>query len=163
MIVVETAEHLKRFTVNLDKYDRVKAFVVWGEPTLPADVSGPRFLLWKDFLQTGLSVKDDVITAKMDAQKPGQACCLIYTSGTTGNPKGCMLSHDSLTWETHTVLSHGERERPGSVGPHNRVVSYLPLSHIAGLCDGPLQHLGTVSELFFARPDALQGTLVNTL
>ena len=50
IILVETAEHLKRFTVNLDKYDRVKAFVVWGEPSLPADVSGPRFILWKDFL-----------------------------------------------------------------------------------------------------------------
>ena len=65
IVLCETAEHLKRFTVNLDKYDRVKAFVVWGEPSLPADVSGPRFFLWKDFLQSGLSVKDEVILSKM--------------------------------------------------------------------------------------------------
>ena len=53
MIVVETAEHLKRFTVNLDKYDRVKAFVIWGESSIPEGYSGSRFFLWKDFLQIG--------------------------------------------------------------------------------------------------------------
>ena len=71
VIVVETAEHLKRFTCNLDKYDSVKAFVIWGESTLPEGVSGPRFFLWKDFLQTGESVSDDIILGKMASQKPG--------------------------------------------------------------------------------------------
>ena len=61
VIVVETAEHLKRFTVNLDKYDKVKAFVVWGESKLPEGVSGPKFFLWKDFLAMGESVKNEVI------------------------------------------------------------------------------------------------------
>ena len=50
IIVVENAEHLSRFTVNLDKYDKVKAFVVWGEEALPEGCSGPRFFLWKDFI-----------------------------------------------------------------------------------------------------------------
>ena len=61
------------------------------------------------------------------------------------------------------VQSHTERERPEAVGPQNRIVSYLPLSHIAGLAFDLLQHMGNVCEVFFARPDALQGTLVNTL
>lgn len=74
-----------------------------------------------------------------------------------------MLSHDNLTWETICVQSMSEREKPETVGPHNRIVSYLPLSHIAGLCFDVLQHIGNVCELYFARPDALQGTLVNTL
>ena len=55
------------------------------------------------------------------------------------------------------------RDKPDSIGPHNRVVSYLPLSHIAGLAFDILLHMMNVSELFFARPDALQGTLVETL
>ena len=133
VIVVETAEHLKRFTVNLDKYDKVKAFVVWGENTLPEGAAGPRFFLWRDFIQSGQAVKDDVVVAKMAKQKPGQCCCLIYTSGTTGNPKGCMLSHDNLTWEAVIMQQMTERERPEAIGPQNRIVSYLPLSHIAGL------------------------------
>lgn len=117
VIVVETAEHLKRFTVNLDKYDRVKAFVVWGETALPEGAAGPRFFLWKDFLQLGQALKDEAVLARMTKQKPGQCCCLIYTSGTTGNPKGCMLSHDNLSWETMCMLSMSEQQRPDAVGP----------------------------------------------
>ena len=133
VVVVESADHLKRFTCNLDKYDRVKAFVIWGESVLPEGVSGNRFFLWNDFLKYGQSVKDEVILAKMSRQKPGQACCLIYTSGTTGNPKGCMLSHDNFTWTSTIMTKMMERDRPDACGPVGRMVSYLPLSHIAGL------------------------------
>lgn len=65
--MVENAEHLKRFTCNLDKLDRVKAFVIYGENSLPEGVAGPRFILWKDFMEMGAAVKDDVIEAKMTA------------------------------------------------------------------------------------------------
>ena len=88
---------------------------------------------------------------------------LIYTSGTTGNPKGCMISHDNLTWESLVMKETLVKDKPNAIGPHNRVVSYLPLSHIAGLAFDILLHMMNVSELFFARPDALQGTLVETL
>lgn len=49
------------------------------------------------------------------------------------------------------------------MGPHNRIVSYLPLSHIAGLCFDVLNHLFNCCEIYFAKPDALQGTLGETL
>ena len=62
---METAQHLKNFTVNLDRYDRVKAFVVWGESALPEGVSGNRFFLWRDFVQIGKEIDDKVIHAKM--------------------------------------------------------------------------------------------------
>ena len=163
IIVVETTEHLKRFTVNMDKYERVKAFVVYGEKALPEGAQGNRFFLWKDFLKLGQAVKDEVVSAKMNRQKPGKCACLIYTSGTTGNPKACMISHDSMTYQCTAGLAIAQRERPESVGPHNRIVSYLPLSHIAGLQFDLLQHYGHACELFFARPDALQGTLVESL
>lgn len=64
--MVESAEHLKRFTVNLDKYESVKAFVIWGESAIPEGLSGSRFFLWKDFLQLGQGVKDNVILTKME-------------------------------------------------------------------------------------------------
>ena len=37
IVVVESVDHLKRFTVNLDKLPKVKAFVVWGAQTLPEE------------------------------------------------------------------------------------------------------------------------------
>ena len=45
----------------------------------------------------------------------------------------------------------------------DRVVSYLPLSHIAGLQMDLICHVRYGHRLYFARPDALQGSLVNTL
>jgi len=56
-------------------------------------------------------------------------------------PKGCMLSHDNLTWETVPMLVK-LREREPNFNPLNhRFVSYLPLSHIAGLCVDVMSHV----------------------
>jgi long-chain-fatty-acid--CoA ligase ACSBG len=163
IVLVETNEMLKRFTINLSKLPRIKAIVVWGETQLPSDVQDSRFFLWKDFMKLGAEIKDTAILERTSRQKPGECSTLVYTSGTTGNPKGCMLSHDNLVWETTPLLTEWTKFDPTVQGPNNRVVSYLPLSHIAGLSVDLMTHMYNGHELYFARPDALQGTLVLTL
>jgi len=163
VILVETNEMLKRFTASLHKLPRVKAIVVWGEDQLPSDVQDSRFFLWRDFLKLGQELNDSIIHEKVSRQKPGECACLIYTSGTTGQPKGCMLSHDNCVWECIPLMETWGREDASMVGPQNRTVSYLPLSHIAGLSVDVLCHMYQGHEVYFARPDALQGTLVQTL
>lgn len=44
-----------------------------------------------------------------------------------------------------------------------RFVSFLPLSHIAGWFGDLGSHYITGSQMYFAKPDALQGSLVETL
>jgi len=87
---------------------------------------------------------------------------LIYTSGTTGKPKGVMLSHDNLFWNSQTlaidILKNVDVDKADT-----RIVSYLPLSHIAGLQFDLTNNVSFGNQLFFAKPDALQGTLVETL
>lgn len=100
---------------------------------------------------------------KVHKQKPGECCCLIYTSGTTGMPKGCMLSHDNLTWGVGVTRQIGIEQMPEAIGPDNRVVSYLPLSHIAGIVFDIMAHYSNMHETYFAKPDALSGSLVETL
>ena len=52
---------------------------------------------------------------------------VIYTSGTTGPPKGVMLDHANICWTVESLrLTLGPRRRRG-----RRMVSYLPMAHIA--------------------------------
>jgi len=60
---------------------------------------------------------------------PDEVFTIIYTSGTTGTPKGVMLDYECA----NQVMIH-ERENPAYgvfQGVSERVLSYLPLNHIA--------------------------------
>ena len=60
------------------------------------------------------------------AEHPDDLAVLIYTSGTTGNPKGVMLSHDNLSFDSQSALNYGLDDF--KVGEN--VLSVLPYSHI---------------------------------
>ena len=115
----------------------VKAVVAWGVETIPEELAkDSRVYTYKAFLELGAKVKDTEIDAIIARQKPGECCCLIYTSGTTGHPKGVMLSHDNIIFNGTSVGTDVIENAPGGeqLNPEDmRVVSYLPLSHIAGL------------------------------
>jgi long-chain acyl-CoA synthetase len=56
--------------------------------------------------------------------KPDDLATIIYTSGTTGEPKGVMLTHHNLVFDT---LRSGELL---SIRPDDVALSFLPLSHV---------------------------------
>lgn len=58
--------------------------------------------------------------------RPEQMASLVYTSGTTGAPKGVMLTHGNLVAITKMGLQALSERRPD-----DRVLSYLPLAHVA--------------------------------
>ena len=82
-----------------------------------------------------------------------------------------MLSHDNLTWQTRCFWRTGAKQDCCDLSKEQRFVAYLPLSHAAGQlldiyfpmtlrswypnCPGVI--------VYFARPDALKGTLGITL
>jgi long-chain-fatty-acid--CoA ligase ACSBG len=84
---------------------------------------------WKDFMEMGrkyvANTLENSLESRMSRQKPGNMCTLVYTSGTTGQPKGVMLSHDNYTWPTQVGVSLFD------MVPGDRIISYLPLSHVA--------------------------------
>jgi len=125
-------------------------------------------LSWADFLEAGSAVSDATLDGRIAAQQPGDACYLSYTSGTTGQPKAVMYSHDNVLWSFHQLFAGINQEQAAGqkLGLSERTISYLPLSHIAGNIDllGPIARGDdTNAEIYFAFPDALQGSIVQTL
>uniref|UniRef100_A0A3P8WG65 Long-chain-fatty-acid--CoA ligase ACSBG2 n=1 Tax=Cynoglossus semilaevis TaxID=244447 RepID=A0A3P8WG65_CYNSE len=116
---------------------------------------------WKQFMDLGRNEPDPPLDAILSSQKPNQCCTLIYTSGTTGQPKGVMLSHDNLTWTALSVSRHTKLNRANQ--NQEVFVSYLPLSHIAAQMVDIWIALKVGAVTYFAQPDALKGSLVNTL
>jgi long-chain acyl-CoA synthetase len=54
---------------------------------------------------------------------------IIYTSGTTGPPKGVMLDHANIVWTVESLLGCWTDDDPDP--RFSRMVSYLPMAHIA--------------------------------
>lgn len=89
------------------------------------EIDDPLVMSWEDFLAKGEETEETALDRRIEAIKPEDLATLIYTSGTTGPPKGVMLSHDTLAFTARTALDLF------SLGANERLVSYLPLSHIA--------------------------------
>lgn len=85
-------------------------------------------LSWDDLLARGvrrLEEDPEVVSRSANSITPETLATLIYTSGTTGTPKGVMISQRNVVWTLESLRRATNLE----VGP--RMVSYLPLAHIA--------------------------------
>ncbi len=67
----------------------------------------------------------DLFQAEVDQGRPDEVAIMVYTSGTTGPPKGAMISHRNVEAMTAATVEAID------ASPHDSVVSYLPLCHVA--------------------------------
>jgi long-chain-fatty-acid--CoA ligase ACSBG len=160
VLVVEDNKQLMKYAGRCGDLPDLKAIVVYGEAI--KDSNRGAFTVpvytFDEFLQLGSSVETSAVEARYLSIVPGNCSTLIYTSGTTGPPKAVMISHDNITWTAKCLLDNHIEMNSG-----DRIVSYLPLSHIAGqMIDihAPM-YLGACT--YFAQPDALKGSLTATL
>nr|UBK24467.1 LACS4 [Paeonia ostii]WMY82091.1 LACS4 [Paeonia sp.] len=79
---------------------------------------------WDEFLQLGINEQFD-----LPKTKKNDICTIMYTSGTTGDPKGVMITNESIV-----TLIAGVKRFLDSVNEELTVndvyLSYLPLAHI---------------------------------
>eukprot|EP01135_Chromosphaera_perkinsii_P003653 Nk52_evm32s250 gene=Nk52_evmTU32s250 len=152
--IVENDVQLQKFLAIRSRLPHLKAIVQYtGElKKKEKDVYS-----WKEFIALGEKENDKEFDKRVAALKPNQCCALIYTSGTTGNPKAVMMSHDNITWTA------GRCADVIDIVGDQHVVSYLPLSHVAAQMIDVHALMPFGGTTHFARPDALKGSLVDTL
>jgi long-chain acyl-CoA synthetase len=117
---------------------------------LMLDGEAPELGGWVTTWEAGLKQGDafgrsrpGLLATRWQAIKPSDLASLIYTSGTTGTQKGVMLTHRNLTWTAQATLEC----LPGSAD--DRVLSYLPLSHVLERVVSHLRQVATGCQIFF--------------
>ncbi|KAM3876318.1 long-chain-fatty-acid--CoA ligase ACSBG2 [Diretmus argenteus] len=158
IIVVENHKQLQKILQVQDQLPHLKAIIQYKDALKE---KRPNLYTWAEFMELGRAEPDAPLDEIISSQKPNQCCTLIYTSGTTGQPKGVMLSHDNLTWTAYSTCIHVRLT--DATQSQEVVVSYLPLSHIAAQMVDIWVIMKVGGATHFAQPDALKGSLVNTL
>ncbi|HEY5581768.1 MAG TPA: AMP-dependent synthetase/ligase [Rhodoferax sp.] len=100
---------------------------------------------WNDFLALGEQKHQAEVARRLAALGPDDLGTLIYTSGTTGAPKAVMLSHGNLAWTAVTLSAAFES------APADRLISYLPLAHVAEQLGAIHNHVTVGFALYFAQ------------
>nr|XP_039321945.1 long-chain-fatty-acid--CoA ligase ACSBG2 isoform X2 [Saimiri boliviensis boliviensis] len=155
ILLVENDQQLQKIlSIPQSSLEPLKAIIQYRLPVKNSN----NLYSWDDFMELGGSIPDTQLEQVIQSQKANQCAVLIYTSGTTGMPKGVMLSHDNITWTAGAVAKDLKLTEK-----HEMVVSYLPLSHIAAQMMDIWVPIKIGALTYFAQPDALKGTLINTL
>ena len=108
------------FVGKLDIWDEMRAGIPDGLPTIRLPLS-PQF----DAPSWDAIVAATPPMPGRPVRDGNELATIIYTSGTTGVPKGVMHSFGTFAWSASAALKR--------IGNHQngRVLSYLPLAHVA--------------------------------
>jgi len=115
--ILEDAAFLGRFDAALDTLPELSRFVVLRDAPAREDVTPFDALLASEPL--GLAEAAASV-------RPDDLATVIYTSGTTGNPKGVMVTQRNVCAEVEALRAEFATDLAGK-----RIVSYLPMAHIA--------------------------------
>jgi len=112
----------------------------------------PALLSWEELLARGAehrAARPEVLADRLATASPEDIVTLIYTSGTTGPPKGAMLSVANVEYAVAThAAGVGFADPPP--GPHDLLLSYLPLSHVVERTFTTWFNAGTGAQVNFA-------------
>ena len=121
LAIVENEAFLDNFLKVRDELPALENIVVLVAPSiLPDGVHGHEAITEADPIDLAEASK---------IGSPDDLATIIYTSGTTGNPKGVMISNYNVLWTFRSLLESYGWSLDYLAG--KRVVSYLPMAHIA--------------------------------
>ncbi|MER6995639.1 long-chain fatty acid--CoA ligase [Streptomyces sp. NPDC000410] len=85
-----------------------------------------------ELTEAGEHIDEDVVQRHRRAVTPESVATVIYTSGTTGRPKGCVITHANLMFETDTLIQRWEPVFHSKPGDEAATLLFLPLAHVFG-------------------------------
>ncbi|XP_017763561.1 PREDICTED: very long-chain-fatty-acid--CoA ligase bubblegum isoform X2 [Eufriesea mexicana] len=153
IIVVDDSKQLQKILQIKHNLPNLKAIVqIEGVPE-QKDV-----LSWDDLIQIGEKESDDKLNELLKTIAVNECCTLVYTSGTVGNPKAVMLNHDNFIQNIRATNNVMKLKFKNEI-----IISYLPLSHVAGQVIDIFYSIYAVATIYFADKDAFRGSLINTM
>ena len=137
--IIEHSESRLLFVGKLDGWDGMKAGVPAGLPCIGTPLAPPNdFVRWDDVVKSTPPLPGQPLRAG------DELATIMYTSGTTGVPKGVMHSFATFAWSIESALKRV------SLGGDARMLSYLPLAHVAERTLVEHGLLATSMRVFFA-------------
>ncbi|MDP3895562.1 MAG: long-chain fatty acid--CoA ligase [Mesorhizobium sp.] len=141
ILLAEKQEHFDRVAKHAGKLKHLRHVVMMRG----VDAADPLQMGWNDFIARGEARFQPEVETRLAGLQRGDTGTLIYTSGTTGPPKAVVLSHGALAWTAWTL------KQMFNIDGGHRLVSYLPLAHIAEAMNSIHSHAAGGFEVWFAR------------
>jgi long-chain acyl-CoA synthetase len=118
--ILEHSEAKLLFVGKLDGWEEMKPGVPAGLPIVRLPLSpATEGVSWEEIVARTAPLAGEPV------RDGNELSTIMYTSGTTGMPKGVMHSFATFAWSTQAVC----KRLPTDM--HSRILSYLPLSHVA--------------------------------
>ncbi|HSC01091.1 MAG TPA: AMP-binding protein [Burkholderiaceae bacterium] len=120
--ILNHSESKLLFVGKLDGWDAMRPGVPAGLPciALPLAPAQHGYPSWDDIVGRTAPLAGEPV------RDGDELSTIMYTSGTTGTPKGVMHSFATFAWSVAAGL-----KRVSAINANARMLSYLPLSHVA--------------------------------
>lgn len=118
--ILEHSEAKLLFVGKLDGWDAMKSGIPEGLPCIGTPLAPPN-----DYPGWDAIVKATPPLAESPVRAADEMSTIMYTSGTTGTPKGVMHSFGTFAWSMQAALKRVPLRADA------RILSYLPLAHVA--------------------------------
>lgn len=133
-LIIENLEQFKKFLSIQKKALRIKK-VICFEGIKSEEVkklaSRIGFISLNECISIGINESQqnpDQFHLNIQNISPDSLATIVYTSGTTGKAKGAIIKHQAL----FQVLSNLKKYTHSAVHKEDRLLTYLPLSHVLG-------------------------------